>query len=99
MKRIALISLLMSVTLCISAEGYITNSRVAECDRRDNLDGYYGVLLLSKQADLVVNCENAVLEFEVEKRGLNADMDYEYYVIFNPSNEENHDNLKLKVNR
>lgn len=75
----------------------ISNSRDLETDRIENLEGQYGLLLLSKHKNLVINVVNASKEVDTKRlTTTNADGFYEYRVILDK--EDTHQ-VKVEVNR
>lgn len=70
------------VTLSAGAQtDYISNSRDIDSDRFEDLDGDYGVLIISPNKDLVFTVGDSSTKYNSRMNGRNAKGEYEYYII------------------
>ena len=60
---------------------YISNSRDVNSDRIEDLNGNYGLLLLSKNNDLVINVTNAQKKPTINLSKIRADGYFEYRIV------------------
>lgn len=82
MKKLLLLFFFLSV-VCAATQAqskYISQSPMGQEDRKTDLEGDGGVLLLSKQSDLVISVVNAP-GAKQERRGVGKSGMYEYVVI------------------
>lgn len=75
-----LLALLGAVSAAAQTD-YISSSRDIESDRFEDLDGGYGLLIISPNKDLVFNVGNSAVKATTRLNGRNAKGDYEYYII------------------
>jgi len=75
---------------------YISNSRDVNSDRIEDLNGDYGLLLLSKNNDLVINVTNAQKKPTINLNGLRSDGYYEYRIVIAASDSKT---PKVEVSR
>ena len=97
-KCVCTLILFLGCTTSIFAQNdYISNSRLINEDRIDDLNGDCGILLISKHKDLVIYpVEVEKKDFRIKVDGKREDGLYEYRVIFN---QEATHNPKLEVSR
>ena len=83
MNKLLLTLLAVMCLLPVAAQSeYISHSRDMDADCLGELDGDYGILLLSQNKNLVINVANASKPFRVDRpQGANADGLYEYKVV------------------
>ena len=97
-KLVCTLILFLGCTTGLFAQNdYISNSRLINEDRIDDLNGDRGILLISKHKDLViypVGIEKK--DFRIKVDGKREDGLYEYRVIFNQDATRN---PKLEVSR
>ena len=88
MKKLLLTLLAVILqSLAVAQSEYISNNRDMDADYLENLDGGYGLLLLSQNKSLVINVTNVKpSEFKVFRpQSDNLDGLYEYKVIIDAS--------------
>ena len=96
-KSVCALFLLLCAFLASAQNDYISNSRVINEDRIDDLNGDCGILLISKHKDLVINpVEIAKKDVTIKIDGKREDGLYEYRVIINKDASRN---PKLEVSR
>ena len=97
-KLVCTLIFLLGCTVSISAQNdYISNSRMINEDRIDDLNGDCGILLISKHKDLVIYpVEIEKKDFRIKVDGKREDGLYEYRVIFNQNATRN---PKLEISR
>ena len=98
MRKLLLTLLAVMCLLPVAAQSeYISHSRDMDADCFGELNGDYGLLLLSKNKSLVINITNASKPIRIDRpEGANADGLYEYKVIMDT--EDTH-SPKVEVGR
>ena len=64
-KLVLTLLAIMTILPVVGQSEYISNSRDMDSDCIENLDGRYGLLLLSHNKSLVINITNASRPFEI----------------------------------
>lgn len=96
-KLVLTLLAIMTILPVVGQSEYISNSRDMDSDCIENLDGRYGLLLLSHNKSLVINITNASRPFEIIRpKSVNANGLYEYRVIMDIDDTHN---PKVEVNR
>lgn len=84
-RTIHILTCLFAALLCalpITAQTeYITSSRTMDADRFEDLDGGYGLLVISPHKDLIFNMVDAGVKYTSRMNGRTADGNCEYYII------------------
>jgi hypothetical protein len=94
MKKYTILGSLLALLFCLPTYAQIdciSTNREMDADRIEDLDGRYGLLILSSYNDLVVNSTNTQQKPEVNVKNI-SDGNYEYQVLFAAS-----DNHRPKV--
>lgn len=81
---VVLMVMLAGITAVAQTE-YISSSRDVNSDRFEELNGGYGLLIISRHKDLVINVVSGTEQRTVRMNGQNTAGDYEYYVIMSPA--------------